>query len=45
MNIIEKKIIPVEIDLGFIRIPNKFKYLFPKTDSRIDVFFDMCRSI
>jgi len=33
-----KSIIPIEIELGFIRIPNKYKKLFPRKNSRIDFY-------
>ena len=29
-NKFEKILIPIEVELGFIRVPNKFKNLFPK---------------
>jgi hypothetical protein len=33
-----KSIIPIEIDLGFIRIPNKYKNIFPLKKSRISFY-------
>lgn len=35
-----KNIIPIEIELGFVRIPNKFRSLFPKTISKIKLYLD-----
>jgi len=33
-----KNIIPIEIELGFVRIPNRYKNLFPNTNSKIKVY-------
>ena len=35
-----KNMIPIEIEIGFVRIPNKFRSLFPKTISRIELYLD-----
>ena len=35
-----KNIIPIEIELGFVRIPNEFRSLFPKTISKIKLYLD-----
>lgn len=37
-NKFEKSIIPIEIDLGFIRVPNKYKKLFPKINSKVKIY-------
>jgi len=34
-----KSVIPIEIELGFVRIPSKYKKLFPKENSRL--LFDL----
>lgn len=34
----EKSIIPIEIELGFVRIPNKYRKFFPFQISKIEVF-------
>jgi len=33
-----KRLIPIEITLGFVRVPNKYKELFPRTDSSITFY-------
>lgn len=35
-----KSIIPIEIELGFVRIPSKYKKVFPSENSRISFYLD-----